>query len=253
MSACRRLRRVAWIALVYILSAGIPVLSQTPEDPQEWRQTHVPAPEFRYAYQHYVGDGWPVDREKARMRLLLFSLRQPTVVLARNRAYAEAQRWRQPFIAAFDETVAFAEKVRASTPGDILALSRTMRGDGRAANDEIAEAILQLAVNRGDYEADFEWAQLLMNGREFNRETARLIIRHLANVGHHAALTDIVRRYRLGQGFDQNAQKAYYWLLRSRDAGLPVDGLIGDFAREIPRAARIEVESWIATGTVVPP
>lgn len=243
------------VAVLMFMCASVSALAQTSEEMAEWRRTHVPASEFRYAYEFYIGDGRPMDREKARLELLLFALRRPPNVLADNRAFAKDQRWQRAFIDALDKAAEFAAEVRVRHPDEVLDLSRSVRKERTSANETLADTLLVIASELGSMSADLEIGQRQVDSprRAHDSVFGRGTIKHLAEIGFAPALLDLVQRYQSGRGFDRSLQKAYYWALRASAYGLPMADPLAELREDLTPAQIFEVDDWIIRNVNVNP
>lgn len=249
-----RIERFLMIAMIFGIQISIPadsLLASPVVTPERQERMDVPAIDLTSAYDAYVGQWSAPDRLGSQYQLMQFALWETEGTVARNRAYALAQGWRRGFVEALDDALLFARKIRASDGEDVLAVSHAFREIGSKQATLLAQRLLVIA-STGSSAAEFELAQRILHDPRSAAELehARFIIRRLADDGYAAALADIIERYRTANGFDRNLQKAYYWALRSRKAGLPVDDQIAELAGKIPRSAQIEAEEWVASGVV---
>lgn len=247
-----RLLSAPLLALL-LLCGGARAEEAPPPDPK----AQIPYFHLKQAYNAYRGYPSRREPERAAHELTVTVLDLSPERLARNRAFVAETGWATDFQAMFDERIAWAAPLREN-PREAYRLSKEYGARagypgvnveywelGNNRDAAIGRRLHWIALDKEVPEAMMETAHAWFHREDRSmRNSALRFLGKAAAQGHHPALKEIIGRYRTGEAVRQNNPNAYYWLLRAREAGLPVDAEIAEVAALLTEKEKTEMERW---------
>ena len=180
--------------------------------------------------------------------LRIFAFSESDEFVDRNMAWVRNSDWELKFKAMFERAVVWAREVRKKSPDELYNLSHQFRArpDAKAKRfDGLADTLLRLAVKRGHPKARAEEDERLRN-YDWRRARERTDLIKRLKAGDPDAMYVLSGRYEYAKGLKRDLAKAYYWLLRAREAGggENVDIAIRVLDRRIPTAELHRAMRW---------
>lgn len=209
-------------------------------------------PDFGLELVHgdYTGRYTKRDPIKGRERLRYWVLTAEPDEIELNRRHAIEDDWDKAFLKDLEAEIAWYRDLRAGDPRRPYDLGKAYQARAGSQTERfIGNALVRMAHDLGLPVATFELAlERLESGDDFKRSVGRGFLRSAAFDGHVPALVEIVARLREGRGFERDDVETYYWLLRSREAGLDVEDPIRALESALSEAQRAKARGWLTLG-----
>jgi hypothetical protein len=154
-------------------------------------------------------------------------------------------------ISDLENMLEWAEDARQASGREVYELSKKYGADRRFDDNKlISSSLLLMAATVKNYpDAMFDFA---MN--DFNDPSTKLFgmstgfLRTLGHQGDERALRELVPRHMDGLNIEQSNAAAYYWLLRSREFGLPDVSQAAELEARLTSSDRKNARKWLRRG-----